>query len=58
MKSSGCCSVFFIDREPGCADLLCEELGCEQAQVYRVRERALQKITTAMYGAWDDPQPL
>ena len=49
---------FFIDREPGCADLLCEELGCEQAQVYRVRERALQKITTAMYGVWDDPQPL
>ena len=44
---------FFIDREPGCAGLLCEELGCEQAQVYRVRERALQKMATALYGAWD-----
>ncbi len=42
---------FFIDREPGCAGLLCEELGCEQAQVYRVRERALSKLTTAIYGA-------
>lgn len=41
---------FFIDREPGCAGILCEELGCEQAQVYRVRERALQKMTLAMYG--------
>ncbi len=42
---------FFIDREPGCAGLLCEELGYEQAQVYRVRERALQKLALALYGS-------
>ena len=41
---------FFIEPEPGCAGILCEELGCEQAQVYRVRQRALQKLTVALYG--------
>ena len=45
---------FFVDCEPGCVDILCEELGCEQAQVYRLRERALGKLATAMYGMWDE----
>lgn len=48
---------FFVDCEPGCVDILCEELGCEQAQVYRLRERALHKLTTAMYGVWDENLP-
>lgn len=41
---------FYIHPIRRCADWLCGELNCEQATVYRRRERALQRFTVALYG--------
>ena len=40
----------YLFPERGAVDRLCSELGVEQATVYRKRDKALQRFTTAMYG--------
>ena len=42
---------FFIDRPADYVDQLCERLGCEQAQVYRIKERALRELALRLYAA-------
>lgn len=44
---------FYINRSPGYIDRLCEELGYEQRQVYRIKDVALHHFTVAMYGLVD-----
>ena len=44
---------FYIDRPTMYLDRLCDELHCEQATVYRIKDRALYKFTVAMYGVID-----
>ena len=44
---------FYIRRERDYIDRLCEELGYEQAQIYRIKEAALRKFTLAMFGVID-----
>ena len=41
---------FYIQRERGHMDRLCRELGVEEASVYRLKNRALEKFTMALYG--------
>ena len=41
---------FYINPAPGNVDKLCEELGVEQASVYRRREKALHHFTVSLYG--------
>ncbi len=41
---------FYINRCPGYIDRLCQELGYEQAQVYRIKNEAIRNFTRAMYG--------
>ncbi len=41
---------FYIHRAPDCVDRLCAELHIEPSTVYRRRDKALRKFTTAMYG--------
>lgn len=41
---------FFIHRTRDYMDRLCEELGCETAQIYRIKDAGLKKFTLAMYG--------
>ena len=41
---------FYIDRERGHMDRLCQELGVEEAAVYRLKNKALRRFTLAMYG--------
>ena len=40
----------YIYPERGAADRLCAELGLEQSSVYRKRDQALYRFTTALYG--------
>ena len=40
----------YLFPERGAVDRLCEDLGVEQATVYRKRDKALQRFTMAMYG--------
>lgn len=40
----------YIYPERGAADRLCGELGLEQSSVYRKRDQALYRFTTALYG--------
>lgn len=40
----------FICPEKGAVERLCRELDMEQSSVYRHRDRALYKFTTALYG--------
>lgn len=42
---------FFIDRPEDYIDQLCERLGCEQAQVYRIKDRALRELAMRLYAA-------
>lgn len=42
---------FYIYPERGSVDRLCSELGVEQSSVYRKRDKALHRFTTALYGA-------
>lgn len=37
----------------GNVDKLCDELGYEQRQIYRIRDAALHKFTVSMYGITD-----
>lgn len=41
---------FYIYRTKDCIERLCNELGYEQAQIYRLRNEALYKFTISMYG--------
>ena len=40
----------YLFPERGAVDRLCSDLGVEQATVYRKRDKALHRFTTAMYG--------
>ena len=40
----------YIYPERGAAERLCAELGLEQSSVYRKRDQALYRFTTALYG--------
>ena len=44
---------FYVERTGDYIDRLCQELGCEQAQVYRVKDVALKKFTLSMFGIVD-----
>lgn len=41
---------FYINPCKNCVDKLVAELNYEQAQIYRLREKALRKFTRCMYG--------
>ena len=41
---------FYVDRRPGYLDVLCDELGYEERQIYNIKDEALRKFTLAMYG--------
>jgi len=41
----------FILPERGSLERLCQELGVEQASIYRRRDRALHRFTLALYGS-------
>lgn len=43
----------YINSEREAIRRLCEDLNCEIAQVYRIRRRALNRFTRAMYGILD-----
>lgn len=40
----------YLYPEKGAMGRLCAELGVEQSSIYRKREQALERFTTAMYG--------
>ena len=40
----------YLHPEKGALQRLCDELGVEQSTVYRKRDQALQRFTTALYG--------
>lgn len=42
--------LFYIDRPRDHLEELVKRLGCEQAQVYRIKNNALYKFTVTMYG--------
>ena len=42
--------VFFINRPRNYMDVLCEELHCETAHVYRIKEKALLELTRRLCG--------
>ena len=44
---------FFISREHGHVDRLCEELGYEERTIYRIKDSALKKFTLSMFGVID-----
>ena len=44
---------FYINRPSRYLDWLCDNLHCEQATVYRIKDRAIYKFTLAMYGLVD-----
>lgn len=41
---------FYINRNPGYVDRLCEELGYEVRNIYKIKDAALKKFTISMYG--------
>ena len=41
---------FYINRSPGYVDRLCEELGYEVRNIYKIKDAALKKFTISMYG--------
>lgn len=43
-------SRFYIYREKGNPQRLCEALGVEQSSVYRRKDKALKKFTEAVFG--------
>ena len=43
----------YVNQERDAVRRLCEDLNCEIAQVYRIRRRALNRFTRAMYGILD-----
>lgn len=42
--------AFFIHKRKNHVGWLCEELGYEQAQIYRLKDEALYRFTMAQYG--------
>ena len=40
----------YISPQKGAVERLCQELGVEQSSVYRRRDQALYRFTTALYG--------
>ena len=42
--------VFFVNRPRNYMDVLCEELHCEVAHVYRIKEKALLELTRRLCG--------
>lgn len=40
----------YLYPKKGAAEQLCSELGVEQSSIYRKRDQALQRFTTALYG--------
>lgn len=44
-------SRFYIYREKGNPQRLCEALGVEQSSVYRRKDKALRKFIEAIYGS-------
>lgn len=45
--------LMFIHRERGAVDRLMEEMHLEKTRVYEIKDRALYKFTTSMYGLID-----
>ena len=43
----------YVNQEREAIRRLCEDLNCEIAQIYRIRRRALNRFTRAMYGILD-----
>lgn len=41
---------FYISGSERCLDVLRERLGYEKSQIYRIKDRALQKYTVACFG--------
>ncbi|MFR4401512.1 MAG: DUF1492 domain-containing protein [Peptococcus niger] len=41
---------FYIDRPKNHVDRLCDQLGYEKSQVYRLKDEALKNLTIALYG--------
>lgn len=41
---------FYIDRPKNHVDRLCDRLGYEKSQVYRLKDEALKNLTIALYG--------
>ena len=48
---------FYIRRERGHVDRLCQELQVEPATVYRLRNRALERFALALYGPEEGGMP-
>lgn len=44
---------FYIRRERDYLDRLCEELGYEERNIYKIKDVALKKFTLAMFGVID-----
>lgn len=42
--------VFFVNRPRNYMDVLCEELHCETAHVYRIKDKALLELTRRLCG--------
>ncbi len=45
---------FFVHRVSGYVDTLCEELFCEERQLYKYKESGLSKLCGAIYGICDN----
>ncbi|MEG1945231.1 MAG: DUF1492 domain-containing protein [Oscillospiraceae bacterium] len=45
--------LFYINRTNDYIDRLCEEMGYEQAQLYRLKDAAVKKFTLSMFGIVD-----
>jgi len=41
----------YIVSERGAMERLCAELNCEKSNIYRIKEKSLEKFTLALYGA-------
>lgn len=46
--------LFYIDRHKNHVEQLCQELGYERSQVYRLKDEALRILTIALYGVESD----
>ena len=44
---------FYVHRSRHYIENLCEEMNCERAQVYRIKDFALKKFTLSMFGVVD-----
>ncbi len=44
-------SAFYTDREKGHVDRLAEELFYEERNIYRLKDRALERFAEAYFGA-------